>query len=233
MLESAITSHDCTEQPLVTRLTWIGVWWVAKKQDFMPWTKGKHRLTSPGQKFSTHLQPPWSFFPVPRGKKGIMAGPIYKTLSLSGGPWYKFPCGEPKRRSLIAITTLHCTLDTNNTQRQSTASACYCSSADGVAAKLSLQDWEMDFLFYKQDHVQMNWGSPTDHRKKIYYWAIFLGQHTTCHSLLSSLFCLFYSRNLFACSSAALQSWFSATEVGGPCSESLPNLLLLFLKDMA
>lgn len=35
----------------------------------MPWTKGKHRLTSPGQKFGTHLQPPdlFSLFP---GKKG-------------------------------------------------------------------------------------------------------------------------------------------------------------------
>lgn len=166
ILGSVITSHDCSEQPPVMQLTWFGDWWVAKKQGFIPWTKGKHPLTSPRQKFSTHSQPSDLFFPVPRGKKGIMAGPICKMVHLSGGPWYKFPCRELKRRSLLAIAILHCTLDANNTQAGSTASACYSSSADGVAAKLSLQDWEMDFLFYKQNHVQMNWGWPTDHRIK-------------------------------------------------------------------
>lgn len=110
---------------------------------------------------------PLIFFSLSPGKKKrIMAGPIYKMLPLSGGPWYKFPCRDLKRRSLPAITILHCTLDADNTQAGSTASACYSSSADGVAAKLSLQDWEMDFLFYKQNHVQMNWEWPTDHRIK-------------------------------------------------------------------
>lgn len=133
----------------------------------------KASLDQPSTEIQHPLATHWSVFPCPQGKKGVMAGPTYKMLPLSGGPWYKFPCREPKRRSLLAITTLHCTLDTNNTQRQSTASACYCSSADGVAAKLSLQDWEMDFLFYKQNHVQMNWGSPPDNRNKIYYLASF------------------------------------------------------------
>lgn len=107
---------------------------------------------------------PVIFFSLSPGeKKELWQGPSAKW---SGGPWYKFPCRELKRRSLLAIAILHCTLDANNTQAGSTASACYSSSADGVAAKLSLQDWEMDFLFYKQNHVQMNWGWPTDHRIK-------------------------------------------------------------------
>lgn len=78
ILGSAITSHDYSEQPLVTQLTWIGVWWVAKKQGFIPWTKGKHCLTSPGQKSSTLLQPTDLFSPVPRGEKELWQGPPTK-----------------------------------------------------------------------------------------------------------------------------------------------------------
>lgn len=172
ILGSAITSHDCSEQSPVTQLTRIAVWWVAKKQVFIPWTKGKYRLTSPGQKFSTHLQPTDLFFLSPGKKKELWRGPPTKYClclevpgtnahaeSRKGGHCLQL---QPYIISWIQITASN-----------STASACCCSSADGVAAKLSLQDWEMDFLFFKQDHVQMNWGSPTDRRNKIYYWAIF------------------------------------------------------------
>lgn len=143
---SALNCRDCTDRPLVRELTWIGGW-VVKKWSFMLWSEGKK--TWPAQ--DTNVGPtcnPWIFFlPCPKGTNGWWQYPATNCcLGLSGVPQHNSPCRQQKRRSPLAVTTLHCTLDTDDTQQQSMASACYCSSTDGVAIKLSLQDWEMVFF---------------------------------------------------------------------------------------
>lgn len=83
---SAVTSHDCTDQPLVTQLTWIGDWWVAKKWGFMLWPRGKQDLTSQGQKCRTHLQPTDLFFPVPREQMNDDSAQLQNVVSIWRSP---------------------------------------------------------------------------------------------------------------------------------------------------
>lgn len=167
-----------------------------------------------------------------------MAVPSYKILSCSGGPCYKSPGRQLKMNYCLQLQL--CTLlgmGVMLSSRACMASACFYSSIDGEATKLSLQNWEMDILLYHQDCVQMNWGSPLDHRNKIYYLVLFFFFFRSTCSLSLSFpisFLLIFSRKLFACLfSVMLKSWISEAKIGRPYSECLLKLLTLFFDEMA